>query len=80
MPTDRDESPAGDLKVVTLTQVRWCQVHNDNMTEATYDAATIYGPWAYMCDPCSAQFGVGLGTGRGQRIIYTREGTYNGQH
>ncbi len=38
-------------------------------TPAAYDAATIFGPWANMCPGCMQRFGVGLGTGRGQRLL-----------
>lgn len=38
-------------------------------TKAAYDGKTIMGPWAYMCDNCFSSYGVGLGTGRGQRLI-----------
>lgn len=37
--------------------------------EAKYDGKTTSGPWAYMCDDHFEQKGVGLGTGRGQRLI-----------
>lgn len=37
---------------------------------AAYDAATApFGSWAYMCEAHFAEFGVGLGTGRGQRLV-----------
>jgi hypothetical protein len=36
---------------------------------ANYDGKTTFGPWAYMCDEHFRQFGVGLGTGRGQLLI-----------
>jgi hypothetical protein len=38
-------------------------------TRAFYDGATREGPWAYMCGTHFAEHGVGLGTGRGQRLI-----------
>ena len=38
-------------------------------TRAYYDGATRKGPWAYMCETHFADLGVGLGTGRGQRLI-----------
>lgn len=37
--------------------------------EAVYDGKTIHGPWAYMCEEHYGAMGVGLGTGRGQRLI-----------
>jgi hypothetical protein len=30
------------------------------------DGKTTMGPWALMCVECSREYGVGLGTGRGQ--------------
>jgi hypothetical protein len=36
---------------------------------AAYDAATIMGSWAYLCEEHFASYGLGLGTGRGQRLI-----------
>lgn len=37
--------------------------------QAVYDGKTIHGPWAYMCEEHFGVMGVGLGTGRGQRLI-----------
>lgn len=31
------------------------------------DARTIYGPWGNLCLVCHGEYGVGLGTGRGQK-------------
>ncbi len=31
------------------------------------DGATSRGPWACMCTACFTHYGVGLGTGRGQK-------------
>ena len=36
--------------------------------EAHFDARTVSGPWAYLCDLCFGQYGVGLGTGLGQML------------
>lgn len=36
--------------------------------EAKYDAATIMGAWANMCESHFQQLGIGLGTGRGQKL------------
>jgi hypothetical protein len=35
---------------------------------ATYDGKTKRGPWAYMCEECFADQGIGLGLGLGQRL------------
>lgn len=37
---------------------------------ATYDGKTKDGPWALMCDDHFKKEGIGLGTGRGQKLIY----------
>jgi hypothetical protein len=31
------------------------------------DGRTIYGSWTLMCESCHVLFGVGLGTGKGQK-------------
>lgn len=36
---------------------------------AAYDGATKFGPWANMCEIDFQAYGVGLGTGKGQRLI-----------
>jgi hypothetical protein len=42
---------------------------------ARYDAALRRGGWAYMCEDCFTVYGIGLGTGRGQRLIVAESGT-----
>jgi hypothetical protein len=42
---------------------------HDEPIPAVYDGATKMGPWAYMCSDCFRNFGVGLGIGRGQKLI-----------
>lgn len=37
--------------------------------KAAIDGATRQGPWAYMCVPCHETHGVGLGLGKGQRLL-----------
>ena len=36
---------------------------------AHYDGKTKMGPWAYMCEEHFKQYGVGLGLGKGQKLI-----------
>jgi hypothetical protein len=51
-----------------------CQFHSyGDPPLAAYDGKTIHGPWAYMCEGCFKMFGVGLGTGRGQRLVLSAE-------
>lgn len=44
-----------------------CDMHPGRPAE--YDGKTQQGPWANMCGECFVTHGVGLGTGRGQRLI-----------
>lgn len=37
--------------------------------QAQYDGKTLHGPWAYMCESHFEVMGIGLGTGRGQKLI-----------
>ena len=32
-----------------------------------YDAMTIFGPWADLCEDCFKKIGIGLGIGLGQQ-------------
>jgi hypothetical protein len=36
---------------------------------AAVDGKTKMGPWAYMDIPCFEIYGIGLGLGRGQRLL-----------
>ncbi len=54
------------VKVLRLPN---CDLCPPTIKAAHYDGATSMGPWAYMCDEHFQQYGVGLGTGRGQRLI-----------
>ena len=38
-------------------------------SEAQYDGKTIHGPWAYMCELDYQAYGVGIGLGKGQRLV-----------
>lgn len=46
---------------------------NNLTTPAEYDGKTVHGPWANMCGPHFELIGVGLGTGRGQRLLVEGE-------
>ena len=37
--------------------------------EAKYDAKTTTGQWGYLCPNCFMMYGVGLGLGKGQKIV-----------
>lgn len=53
---------ATSVKVEELPGCDFCSA------AASYDAATRLGPWANMCNDHFKQFGIGLGTGVGQRL------------
>jgi hypothetical protein len=57
-----------EVEVSKLPNCDICQ-QDGTYTEAKYDGATRMGPWAYMCDIHFRMYGVGLGTGAGQRLI-----------
>ncbi len=50
-----------------------CDVHKytkgGTLVPAAYDGKTRQGPWAYMCEACFRTEGIGLGEGKGQRLI-----------
>lgn len=41
--------------------------------EAHFDGKTTFGSWAFMCSVHYMAYGVGLGTGLGQRLILKGE-------
>ena len=55
---------------VVINQERSCDFCGET---AQYDAITIYGPWANMCQDCFDGKGMGkLGTGFGQRLVLSK--------
>jgi hypothetical protein len=54
-----------DTVINILGNRKKCQFCGAN---AVYDGRTVDGPWAYMCQQCMYNHGVGLGLGRGQRL------------
>lgn len=53
---------------VQVDQLPGCNFCNN---PALYDAVTLFGPWANMCQLHFDIYGTGLGTGRGQRLVVT---------
>ena len=41
---------------------------------AGYDGQTKMGSWAYMCEEHFEMYGIGLGIGRGQRLVLRKLG------
>lgn len=54
--------------VATLPKCDFCK-GNGIDKDAEYDGKTIHGPWANMCESHFEDYGRGLGTGVGQRLI-----------
>ena len=58
---------------VKVARLPMCDIHKYNLNTpdvpAAYDGKTTMGPWANMCEDCFQDYGIGLGTGLGQRLI-----------
>jgi hypothetical protein len=52
-----------------------CKNNGDETVPAQYDGRTKSGPWANMCITHFNLHGVGLGTGKGQKLVL-EENTY----
>lgn len=46
----------GEMKEVQLDKLPPCEFCK---APAEYDAPTVFGPWAYMCEGCLAQYACG---------------------
>jgi hypothetical protein len=55
-----------DMTEVEVTELPQCSICGE---DATYDGKTVMGPWGYMCQDDFEFFGVGVGTGLGQRLV-----------
>lgn len=56
-----------------------CKKDIKKAKENLYDTATIYGPWATMCQSCYESTGIAvgqLGTGLGQEYALNDKGEY----
>jgi hypothetical protein len=63
-----------EVKVTTLPDCDICKAQKaETINRAEYDGATTHGPWAYMCQSHFLAIGLGLGTGRGQKLILRAE-------
>jgi len=57
-----------EVGVTRLPNCDFCRV-NGLTHKAEYDGRTRRGVWANMCEQHFKLHGVGLGTGRGQRLV-----------
>lgn len=51
----------------------FCLLEYNLKRTAYYDGRTIFGAWAYMCENHFLEYGVGLGLGKGQKIIIEKK-------
>lgn len=51
-----------------------CQLDSTPLNKGFVDGRLKNGSWCYMCPRCHVQMGVGLGLGRGQKYMPTRQG------
>jgi hypothetical protein len=58
-----------EVVVSALPDCDICKAVRGEQVAARYDGKTVHGPWAYMCEEHFDSHGVGLGTGRGQRLV-----------
>jgi hypothetical protein len=49
-----------------------CDICGETLASGFVDGQTRQGPWGCLCGKCHAKYGVGLGTGRGQK--YEKQG------
>lgn len=64
--------------VAVISEPKMCDIcaqNGDPSVPAGFDAKTKAGPWANMCSTHFGLYGVGLGTGKGQRLVL-EEDTY----
>ncbi len=64
------------MKMVIVNEIKYCDFckSNEEDVEAKFDGKTQFGPWANMCKDHFDQYGIGLGLGKGQALIYKAEG------
>lgn len=51
-----------------VAQIPHCDICGDGKSHAAFDGKTKGGPWAFMCKDHFKEHGIGLGTGKGQRL------------
>lgn len=61
-----------EVIVVQLPHCDICREY-DKSELALYDAKTIYGFWANLCEFHFKFYGIGLGLGKGQKLVLKRK-------
>lgn len=55
-------------KAVLISKPKRCNLCPNPV--ALVDGKTTFGAWANMCTPCFAKIGIGIGTGKGQVLLW----------
>jgi len=60
-----------EVKVAVIPDCNICAYSPIQSTSvpAVYDGKTNLGPWAYMCEEHFRTHGIGLGLGKGQKLV-----------
>jgi hypothetical protein len=66
-----NKSPEPSVKKWTGEPPAVCDICSKPITHVFVDGRMASGTWANMCSPCHQSYGVGLGTGRGQKYRKT---------
>ena len=67
-------SSCTEVKVTALPPCDFCSLLElPEVPKAYYDGRTTMGPWANMCQEHFDQYGVGLGLGRGQKLVLKKD-------
>jgi len=61
------------IKVFELPDCDICKFQGKH-TKAKYDARLVVGGWASVCEKLFQKQGTGLGLGKGQKLIISKEG------
>ena len=56
---------------VNVPELHKCQICK--WRDALYDAKTKSGRWGFLCEYCFQEHGIGLGLGKGQKLIIEEE-------
>jgi len=60
------------VAVLKLPPCDLCKLEGVRPRIARYDGKTRSGQWAYMCEDHFRWYGIGLGEGRGQKLVVER--------
>jgi hypothetical protein len=55
--------------ITAVSKIPFCDFPHARTAFAAYEGATAGGPWAYMCVAHFRVHGIGIGLGKGQRLV-----------